>query len=131
MDSNKWNLKDTVYLEPKWNDLEFCRSLYGESDYSYEELKKSHEAILLKEGCELVAILVHPKLDDNCNEMKDRGTRASSHWYLTFEDAVDEVLSREHERLVEERDQLLGATVIIQHYRKQAEAAEAAGKKKP
>ena len=118
-----WNLMDTVFTEPSWSDLEFCRSIHGDRDgYRYRELKKAHQATLLERGGSLIAVLVHPGYSDTPRKEIAKG---SVEWHATFEDAVDAVAARVHERLAKEQDQLVGVMLEIKYYRDKA--AEAAG----
>jgi len=111
----KWNVGDTVYTEPAWSDLDFCKSFLGDKDgYRYKSLKEKHTAILLKRGCGLIAVMVDPGLsDDKRKEVQNE----NGDWYATFEDAIDELVSRVHVRLVSEQDQLTGVMQEIQHQR--------------
>ncbi len=118
----EWNLKDTVYTEPDWTSLTFCRSIHGDRNgRQYDELKKAHQAILLQRGCSLIAVSVHPHYSDTSRQ---EATNESAEWYATFEDALDAGASRVHERLVEEQDQLTGVMLEIQRHRMEAAEAE-------
>jgi hypothetical protein len=112
----EWNLHDTIYTEPCWNDFVFCQAIHGDSgDREYENLKERHEAILLKRGCSLVAVRVDPGYSDKPREEIKSESRE---WHATFEDAVDAVASRVHARLVKEQDQLTGVMKSIAYHRK-------------
>lgn len=117
MGGHHWKLKDTVYLEPSWYELEFFLSHHGDSDgYRYRDLKKAHEAILLRKGCGLVAVRVTPSREGDRKEVADDDRKC----YQTFEDAVEAVASRVQEQIVRDRDQVVGTLVGIAHYRKLA-----------
>jgi len=115
----EWNLNDTVFIEPAWHELKFCRAIHGDrDDYQYERLKEQHQATLLKRGCSLVAVLVDPGYsDEERRELKEE----SHEWYATFEDAIDALAARRHKSLVEEQDQLTGVMLSIAYHRKKAE----------
>ncbi len=118
-----WNLKDTVYLEPTWDELYFFLSYQGDDHANYERLRDAHEATLLERGgCYLIAVLVRPARSDDVREEVKNESRK---WYQTFEDAVEAVVARVQKGIVKDRDQVVGSLLGIAHYRKAAD--EAAG----
>lgn len=114
----EWKLNDTVYIEPAWHELEFCKAIHGDQDdYRYTRLKEEYQATLLKRGCSLVAVLVDPKPSD---APRAEIENESHEWYATFEDAIDALAVRIHRHLVEEQDQLTGVMLSIAYHRKKA-----------
>ena len=113
-----WRLKDTVYLEPTWEKLEFLKGGYGDKDgHRYEELRKSHEATLLGNsyGGGLIAVLL--RSNDYKREVKEDGRQ----WHATFEDAVEAVVAEIQRRIREDRNQVEGTLLAVAHYREQRE----------